>query len=78
MRTFDDSHGNPWQAALLEASYGNVTLLFTPMHGHDTRQQMMSAEDMAEAQAQLAKLDDEALRTMLAEAQPWNPGTGGI
>lgn len=78
MRTFDDSHGNPWQAALLEASYGNVTLLFTPMHGHDdTRQQMTSAEDMAEAQAQLAKLDDEALRAMLAESQPWNPGAGG-
>lgn len=77
MRTFDDSRGNSWQAALLEASYGNITLLFTLMHGHDIRQQMMWAEDMAEAQAQLAQLDDEALRTMLAEAQPWNAGAGG-
>ncbi|MEO6959581.1 MAG: hypothetical protein ABI081_06300 [Burkholderiaceae bacterium] len=77
MRTFDDTHGNPWQAALLEASYGNLMLLFTPMHGHDTRQRMMLAEDMAEAQTQLAKLDDKALRAMLAEAQSWDPGAGG-
>lgn len=74
MRTFDDSHGNSWQAALLEASYGNITLLFTLINGHDTRQRIMWAEDMGEAQAQLAQLDDEALRTMLADAQPWNPG----
>lgn len=77
MRAFDDSHGNPWQAALLEASYGNVSLLFTSMRGDEIRQQMMSAEDMAQAQAELAKLDDEALRAMLAQAKPWNPSTGG-
>jgi hypothetical protein len=77
MRAFDDSHGNPWQAALLEASYGNVSLLFTSMRGDEIRQQTMSAEDMAEAQTQLAKLDVEALRAMLAEAHPWNPGSSG-
>lgn len=77
MRIFDDSHGNAWQAALLDASYGNITLLFTCVHGEDIRQQMMSAENMAQAQAQLAEFNDEALCAMLADAQPWDPGTGG-
>ena len=31
MRSFDDSHGQHWQAALLDGSYGNVMLVFSPM-----------------------------------------------
>ena len=77
MRTFDDSYGNPWQAALLDASYGNITLLFTPMRGHDIRQCEMPADDMAEAEAQLSKMDDDGMRAMLTEAEPWNPGVAG-
>ncbi|MBV6273401.1 hypothetical protein KVP09_10825 [Alcaligenaceae bacterium CGII-47] len=77
MRNFDDSHGNTWQAVLLDASYGNITLLFTAVQGDDIRHQLMSADNMAEAVEQLADMDDEDLRTILAQAQPWGPGVGG-
>jgi hypothetical protein len=77
MRTFDDTHGNVWQAALLEASYGNIALLFTPMRGDGIRRCEMPADDMAEAEAQLSKLDDDGMRMMLAQAEPWRPGVDG-
>lgn len=74
MRTFDDPQGQAWQAALLDASYGNISLIFSPLKGSDIRQQEMPADNMEEAQAQFAALSDDELRSLLAEAQPWNPG----
>ncbi len=71
MRTFDDSLGARWQAALLDASYGNILLVFSPLHGGEVRKQMMDAENMLEAAAQLAAMDDAGLREMLADADPW-------
>ena len=78
MRSFDDAQGNRWNAALLSASYGNVMLIFSPLYGDDTRQQPMPVEDMAEAEAQLAALDEGELRSLLAQSQPWDPGAGGV
>jgi hypothetical protein len=78
MRTFDDEHGRPWQAALLNASYGNIVLVFSPLAGDDIRQQLLAAENLAEGEAQLTALDDAGLRAMLAEATPWDPSSGGF
>ena len=33
MRSFDDDRGGHWQAALLEASFGNVMLVFSRIGG---------------------------------------------
>ncbi|TAL73033.1 MAG: hypothetical protein EPN56_13440 [Rhodanobacter sp.] len=74
MRSFDDTRGECWQAALLEASYGNIALVFSPMRGSEVRQTLMLAETLTEAQEQLAALDDAGLRRMLDEAQPWDGG----
>lgn len=74
MRTFDDGQGRRWQAALLEASYGNIALVFSPLRGDELRQHAMDAGTLAEAEAQLAALDDAALCARLAQAQPWTPG----
>ncbi|TAM91091.1 MAG: hypothetical protein EPN41_00105 [Candidimonas sp.] len=78
MRTFDDTQGNHWEAALLDASYGSIMLLFSPAQGEGIRQQLMPAENMKEAEAQLAALDDAGLRAMLAESRPWDPAARGL
>ena len=71
MRSFDDNHGRQWQAALLEASYGNISLVFSPLRDGEVRHVMMAAETLVQAQEQLAALDDDGLREQLAQAQPW-------
>lgn len=76
MRTFDDPRGDSWQAALLEASYGNIALVFSPLRGDGLRQLVMQAETLPEAEAQLAALDEAGLRALLEEAQPWDPAAG--
>lgn len=71
MRSFDDPQGKRWQAALLDASYGNILLIFSPLHGEGVRQSPLGAENMAEAMEQLAAFDEGQLCSMLAEADPW-------
>lgn len=78
MRSFRDAQGNHWDAALLSASYGNIMLIFSPEQGDDVRQQLMSAENRMEAEAQLAGFEEYELRAMLAEAQPWDPDSLGF
>lgn len=77
MRTFEDPQGQPWQAALLEASYGHIMLLFSPLPGGDIRQKLLAADHLAEAEQWLPTLDDAALCALLAEATPWSPATSG-
>lgn len=78
MRTFDDGQGQHWQAALLEASYGHIMLLFSPLAGGgEVRQKLLDADHLAEAEQWLPTLDDEALRALLAQASPWDPATSG-
>ena len=75
MRTFDDALGRPWQAALQEASYGSIALVFSPLHGDGLRRLPMPVQTLTEAEAELAALDEAALRGLLDKAQPWDPGT---
>lgn len=76
MRSFDDPHGRHWQAALLEASYGNVMLVLSPMDGTEVVQHLLGSDNLADAEAELAALDDAALAALLAEARPWDHEAG--
>lgn len=77
MRTFDDPQGRRWQAALLEASYGHIMLLFDSIEGSEVRQKLLDADHLAEAEAWLPTLGDDALRALLAQSSPWDPATSG-
>ena len=78
MRSFDDPHGQHWQAALLAGSYGNVMLVFSPLQAGALRRCTLQVSNMAEATALLAALDEDGLRAMLLEADPWEPGTDAL
>ncbi len=75
MRTVQDPDGKHWQAALLEASYGHIMLIFSPLEGDAIRQRLIDADHLAEAEMELAALDDDQLRVLLTEAQPWDQAT---
>ena len=77
MRIFEDEAGRRWQAALLEASWGNVLLLFSALDGDDTRQQLLDAQNMSEAVSGLAAMSDDELRALLSTASAWDPGRAG-
>ncbi len=78
MRSFEDSHGQHWQAALLDGSFGNIMLVFSPMQSGMIRRRALQVSTMAEAMAMLAGLDEDGLRAMLLEADPWEPGVDGF
>jgi hypothetical protein len=71
MRSFDDLQGGHWQAALLDASYGNVLLVFSHAGDGDIRQLALPAENLRLAEDDLAAMDDARLRQLLAESEPW-------
>ncbi|HTM27946.1 MAG TPA: hypothetical protein VL097_01130 [Rhodanobacter sp.] len=76
MRTFDDAQGQHWQAALMEASFGGVVLVFGRIGGSEVLQQPLDAEvaNLTQAEQLLADLDEAGLRRFLAAAVPWSNG----
>jgi len=78
MRTFEDNQGKRWQATLLNGSYGNIALLFSPIHGQEIHHLPWDVENIAEGENRLADLDDDGLRALLSEAAPWDPASGAF
>ncbi|HEX5354531.1 MAG TPA: hypothetical protein VFW60_10665 [Rhodanobacteraceae bacterium] len=72
MRSFDDENGGHWQAALLEASFGNILVIFSRIGGDGVLHKTLQADNYHEAEQLLAESDEARLRTMLAEAEPWH------
>ncbi|WP_291226490.1 hypothetical protein, partial [Dokdonella sp.] len=77
MRSFTDSNDQPWQAALLDASYGRVMLVFSPLLAGTIRRTQLAVENLGEAMNLLADLDEAGLRELLADAQVWDPASDG-
>jgi hypothetical protein len=71
MRSFDDDQGGHWQAALLEASFGNVMLIFSRIGGDGVLRKSLDTANYGEAQQWLAGADASTLRALLGEAEPW-------
>jgi hypothetical protein len=71
MRTLDDEHGDHWQAALLEASFGNVLLIFSRIGGEGVLHKTLDTANYHEAEQWLAGADEAALRAMMDKAEPW-------
>ncbi len=72
MRSFDDAQGNHWQAALLEASYGTVLVVFSRDGGDEVLKNELDATHLMEAEQWLSEMDETGLRATLAGAVPWS------
>ena len=53
-------------------------LVFSPLQAGALRRCTLQVSNMAEATALLAALDEDGLRAMLLEADPWEPGTDAL
>ncbi|MGH8182122.1 MAG: hypothetical protein ACREPH_00490 [Rhodanobacteraceae bacterium] len=71
MRSFDDAEGGHWQAALMEASFGNVLVIFSRIGGDGVLQKPLDSANYLEAEQWLASAGSAQLRALLAEAKPW-------
>lgn len=71
MRSFDDNRGGHWQAALMEASFGNVLMIFSRIGGEGVLHKPLDTANVSEAGQLLADADEATLRGLLAEAKPW-------
>lgn len=74
VRTFDDSEGRRWQAAVLDASYGVILLVFSPLQGDGIRRSQLQVVNLAEGLDWIAAADEDMLRAQLGDAFPWDPG----
>lgn len=73
MRTFDATDGQRWQAAVLDASYGVILLVFSPLQGEGIRRSQLQVVNLAEGLDWIAAADEDALRAQLGVADPWDP-----
>lgn len=72
MRSFDDTAGGHWQAALLEASFGNVLMVFTRIGADGAQRTLLDTANFSEAERLLADASEDRLRELLAGAEPWH------
>lgn len=72
MRSFDDPLGHRWQAALMEASFGNVLLVFTRIGAEGVLRAPLDVANFHQAEDWLAEAGEDRLREFLARATPWN------
>ena len=71
MRSFDDEHGGHWQAALMEASFGNVLLVFTRIGAEGVLRTPLESANFHEAEGWLAEAGEDRLRELLGQAKPF-------
>jgi len=71
MRSFEDDRGGRWQAALMEASFGNVLLIFTRIGADGVLHKALDTANFHEAEMLLAGAGEARLREWLGEAAPW-------
>lgn len=75
VRTFDDRDGQRWQAAVLDASYGVILLVFSPLQGEGIRRSQLQVVNLAEGLDWIAAADELALQGQLDASDPWDPSS---
>ena len=71
MRSFDDNSGGHWQAALMEASFGNTLLVLSRICGDGVLVKPLQTANSSEAERWLADARDVDLRQCLDEGKPF-------
>ena len=76
MRTFEDTSGRAWDAAVSDESYGTQRIVFSVRGARELRSQELGFTSRFEAEQWLLEQDEEELRRLLTEAPAWHPGGG--
>jgi hypothetical protein len=73
MRTFEDTNGQWWDAAVNAGSYGVQQLVFAARAGGELRACELPQHSRFEAEQHLLGLSEPELRRLLAHAACWQP-----
>lgn len=74
MRRFTEPGGGEWDVVAGRESWGAFFAIFVPRGEGVVRQAPLDAASAEEASRELAELDDEALRRLLADSAPKEMG----
>jgi hypothetical protein len=73
MRTFEDTNGRCWDAAVDAGSYGVQQLIFAARAGGELRVCELPQHNRFEAEQHLSGLSEPELQRLLAQAPRWQP-----
>ncbi len=72
MRSFTDSSGQAWQAALGHESHGTMVIIFSRLGSFDVFKSGLNAGNRLDAENEIAALSEQDLCTRLQTAEPWS------
>ena len=72
MRSFSDSDGRVWQAALGHESHGSMVIIFSRLGSFEVFKSGLDASSRLEAEDEIAALSITKLCNRLRAAEPWS------
>ncbi len=72
MRSFSDSHGQIWQAALGHESHGTLLIIFSRLGSFEVFKSGLDASNRLDAENEIAALSETELCNRLQSAAPWS------
>ncbi|MGH8413805.1 MAG: hypothetical protein ACRESX_03650 [Gammaproteobacteria bacterium] len=72
MRSFSDSSGQLWQAALGHESHGSMVIIFSRLGSFDVFKSRLDANSRLDAENEIAALSEHDLCVRLQTAEPWS------
>ena len=72
MRSFDDGSGQVWQADVMDASYGNMLMLFWRLGSFEVYKSPLRSGNHLAAEHEVAAFTDAELCARLETAEPWS------
>ncbi|MGA9854936.1 MAG: hypothetical protein WBR29_06650 [Gammaproteobacteria bacterium] len=72
MRSFSDSHGHVWQAALGHESHGSMVIIFSRLGSFEVFKSGLDSNNRLAAEDEIEALSIAELCSRLKAAEPWS------
>ncbi|MGH8397941.1 MAG: hypothetical protein ACRETA_06820 [Gammaproteobacteria bacterium] len=72
MRSFNDSSGQVWQAALGHESHGTMVIIFSRLGSFEVFKSRLDANNRLDAENEITDLSEQDLCVRLQTAEPWS------
>lgn len=72
MRSFSDTNGLVWQAAVGHESHGSMVILFSRLDSFEVLKSTLESNNRLDAENEIADLSVTELCSRLRTAQPWS------
>jgi len=72
MRSFSDTTGHVWQAAVGHESHGSMVMLFSRLGSFEVLKSTLESSNRLDAENEIAGLSEAELCSRLRTAEPWS------